>query len=310
MLRTALALAACLLATAPRAEVPRVVTDIGPVQSLAAMVLGDLGEARVLLPAGASPHDHALRPSEARMLQDADLLVWIGPGLSPALEKPIATLASGAQVLTLWDVPGTNLLAPREDAVFAAEADHADHSDHGHDDHSGDNPHLWLDPANAQTWLTVIAEALAAQDPEHADTYRANAAEGRAAVDAAVADARAQLATGSKPRFVAFHDAYAYFEDAFGVAALGSVELGDATAPSPARLATLRDALAVQRIDCVLAEPQHKPGLIAAVTEGAERPVVIADPLGADLAPGAGLYPALIRDMARRFAACAAGVQP
>lgn len=120
-MRTGL-LAAMLWAAAggAAAEVPKVAADIAPVAALVAQVMGDLGAPALIVPPGASPHGHAMRPSEAEALQEAGLVVWIGPGLTPWLEGPVATLAGQATSMELLEVPGTVLHPLREGAVFEA----------------------------------------------------------------------------------------------------------------------------------------------------------------------------------------------
>ena len=165
------ATALCLtLAAGPAlAEVPRVVTDIPPVASLAAMVLGDLGTPEVLVTPGASAHGASLKPSQARALEAADVVVWIGPELTPGIARQIEALAEGAQRLTLADLPETRVLPFRDGGL--EPHDHGEDDDHGHadeehddhteDDHAGDDhadddhagamheedihldPHLW-----------------------------------------------------------------------------------------------------------------------------------------------------------------------
>ena len=117
---------------AAAADVPRVATDITPVHSLVAQVMGDLGQPDLVVRPGMSPHGYAMRPSEARALDRADLVVWIGPGLTPWLEDAIGALAEGARVLDLLDAPQTATLPTRSGARFER---HVHGDDHGHDDH-------------------------------------------------------------------------------------------------------------------------------------------------------------------------------
>ena len=98
------------LSTAALAEVPQVMTDIAPIQSLAARVMAGIGAPDVLLPPGASPHDYALRPSDAARLAETDLMIWVGHGLTPWLEGPIASLAADAQHLELLKTTGWTAL--------------------------------------------------------------------------------------------------------------------------------------------------------------------------------------------------------
>lgn len=129
------------------AEVPRVATDIAPVHSLVSMVMQGAGSPDLIIPPGASPHSYAMRPTEARNLAQADLVVWVGPSLTAWLEGPLDSLAQDAQRLTLQDVDGIRLLTNRSGVAFEAhdhdhEAGHEDHDAHeGHDDHGDHEGH-------------------------------------------------------------------------------------------------------------------------------------------------------------------------
>ncbi|NOD78235.1 zinc ABC transporter substrate-binding protein [Ruegeria sp. HKCCD4332] len=187
-----------------------------------------------------------------------------------------------------------------------AKDDHDDHDDHGHEGHAhGDHdPHAWLSPANAETWLNVIAAQLSAADPENAGTYFANAAAARdemAALSAEVAETLDPVRGGS---FIVFHDAYQYFEDAFDFPASGAISIGDASDPSPARIAEIQGRIRDEGIDCVLAEPQFDPGIVESVMGGVEAKTSVIDPLGSNLEPGVDLYPNVIRSLAKSLAEC------
>lgn len=288
-------------ATAPMAEVPRVATDIAPVQSLVARVMAGLGVPSVVVRPGASPHGYALRPSEARALQDADAVFWIGPALEPWLHGTIDTLASGADVTALLDAPGTMLLELRTGATFATHDD----TDHDHGDAHGRDPHAWLDPENGKVWLDVIAARLSALDPANTRTYRANAREGRAEIAATEAAIRTMLAPLRDLRFVVFHDAYHYFEHRFGLSAAGAIALGDASAPGPARVAQLRRTVAEMHVTCVFSEPEFNQTLVRTIIDGTTARAEIIDPLGTGIPPGPDFYPALLREVAGKLADCA-----
>ncbi|TDE38001.1 zinc ABC transporter substrate-binding protein [Antarcticimicrobium sediminis] len=332
-----------VLAGPIRAEVPQVVTDIAPIHALTAQVMDGVGVPELLVRPGLSPHSYALRPSQARALQDADLVVWVGEGLAPWLEKPLASLAGGSDMLELMEAEGTVRLAYRgaEDVLAAAagpddhgdHADHDGHEDHGdhadhaaeashedHDDHDGTaegeaghhhtgayDPHAWLDPQNGSLWLGLIAEHLSALDPEHAETYRANAIAGQAEISAAVEAVTEALRPMQGVAFVSYHDAFQYFERRFGLTLVGTVTPGDATDPSPAQLAQLRDRLADLGVRCAFAEPQFDTRLLQAAVAGRDIPILELDPLGRAHELGKGLYPALIRDLGTGFAACVGG---
>ena len=308
-----LCLTAAWLAGPAYADRPRVAVDIAPIHSLVAQVMEGIGMPDLIIQPGATPHEYSLRPSEAAALQSADLVFWIGPDLTPWLEEAIETLAPAADLTTLMDIDGTVQLEFREDAVFEAhdhsdhadEDDHDDHDDHAdHGDHAGHDPHAWLSPKNAMTWLEVIAGRLSAVDPVNSDAYVANAASGRAVIEALMDEVDATLDPVRGRAFIVFHDAYQYFETDFDISASGAISISDASDPSPARIAEIRGQIAEQGVDCVLAEPQFNPGLVATVLRGSDAQMGIVDPLGADLELGAELYPQLIRNLSNALAEC------
>ncbi|MFH0252544.1 zinc ABC transporter substrate-binding protein [Roseovarius aquimarinus] len=179
------------------------------------------------------------------------------------------------------------------------------HGHEGHDhDHSGVDPHAWLDPDNGRAWLDVIAAELSRLDPANAEIYEANAAAGKEEITAAEADVRAMLEPRSGARFVVFHDAYHYFEHHFGFPAAGAIADGDAADPGPARLEEIRNLIADIGATCALAEPSHNPGFVETVTDGTGARIGMVDPLGFEIEMGPGYYPALLRDMAERLAEC------
>lgn len=318
MLRSCLAAALICLAVPSLADTPRVVADIAPVHALAARVMQGVGEPELLLAPGVSPHGAALRPSQARALQEAGLIIWIGPELEPWLDKAVDALPASASELRLLGVEGTHLLEFAEDDDRAheheMESDDDHHADDGHDDHDGHDeahhehhgidPHAWLDPRNGTVWMGAIAEELASLDPANAESYRANAAAGAAELKTLEDELTDQLTALGDIGFVTFHDAYRYFQTRFGLKPLGTITPSDAVDPSPARLAELRERLEGRQTLCALAEPQFDDRLFSAITDGRDLRFAVIDPLGSKLEPGAALYPEMLRGMAASMLDC------
>lgn len=325
-MRISMALALALLPVPVMAETPRVVTDIPPVHALVAQVMGDLGQPDLLLDRGANAHGFALRPSQAAGLQRAGLVVWIGPEMTPWLDRALAGLGGNARQLGLLAAEGTFTRAFDDDGHGHDHDDHDgeddshdhddrqddDHAGHDHDhdhghSHQGTDPHAWLDPANALHWLDLIAAELSALDAANAATYAANAA--RAKQDIAALDAR--LTTDLAPlrgrRFVVTHDAYGYFSDHYGLENAGSLAHGDAAAPGAARLQALRATLAADRVVCAFPETGNDPKLMQTVIEGtAVRLGAPLDPEGREVAPGPEAYAAILTGLAGALRACLA----
>ncbi len=196
----------------------------------------------------------------------------------------------------------------QEHAGHAHEDDHDDHDDHARDEHGhahGEHDsHAWLSPDNASTWLNLIAAQLSSANPGNAGTYFANAAAARAELEVLVSEVHGILEPVRESRFVVFHDAYQYFEVSFGLQASGAISLGDASDPSPSRIAEIQDLIRDEGIDCVLAEPQFNKGLVLTVMDGTDANTGTLDPLGSDLELGPALYPQLIRNLATTLAEC------
>lgn len=319
------AAAGMTLGTASWAEAPTVATDIAAIHSLAARVMDGVGVPGQVVQLGASPHEYSMRPSEARLLEQADIVFWVGADLTPWLSHALETLAGEARTVALLDHGDTLTREFRTGATFQGhdhddrdmdeghtdapahenehEDGHAQQHEHAHD-HDGVDPHAWLDPENGKRWLDVIAAELSQIDPANASAYHANAAQGKQEIDDAVSEISQVLAPLRDTRFVVFHDAYQYFEARFDITAAGAISLSDASDPSPARIAEIRRTVADQGISCAFAEPQFNPGILNAVFDGTEARMVVIDPQGTDIEPGPGFYPAFLHAIAKSFAQC------
>ena len=189
-------------------------------------------------------------------------------------------------------------------AILRGKGDHDDHDDHDDHAHGEHDPHAWLSIENAQTWLNLVAGKLSAADPENAGVYFANAAAARAEIGDLVEEVNSILGPVRGRSFVAFHDAYQYFEISFDFPASGAISMSDATDPSAARIAEIQDRVRKEGINCVLSEPQYNPNLVATVLAGTDAKTGVIDPLGVGLEPGPKLYGDLIRNMAKSLAGC------
>ncbi len=304
------------------AQVPRVATDIAPVHSLTAQVMQGLGVPELIVQRGASPHHYAMRPSEARMVQAADLVISIGAGLTPWLNRRLEVLAGKAQHLELMAVSGTVSLAFREEALFTTDSaetineaheahqeheeheEHEAHQEHQEHVHEGIDPHGWLDPVNGQIWLDAIASALSQLDPANAARYSANALAGKEQISQARTRIEQHLKSLQGQDFIVFHDAYQYFEARFEIRSIGAISASDALKPSAARLAQIRAMVLEHGIDCVLTEPQFNSDLLGSIFENTPIQQGVIDSQGLKLDAGPALYVSLLENIARQIAGC------
>ena len=279
-----------------------IVASIKPVHALVAGVMGDLGTPHLLLAAPTSAHHFTLKPSQARALQNADIVFWIGPGMEQPLTKALATLAADAQSVALDDSAGLVLFDFDDDG----------HDDHGtkdkHDGHGGHgiNPHIWLDPFNAQIMLGVIADHLGKADPVNAKAYQANADAMRQAFAQLQIDIARQLAPFAESEFLVLHDAHIYFERRFGMRAHAAITTEPDVMPTAAKIKKLRRDLESHPIDCIFGEPFLGQKAVRLIAEGSDIRIGQLDPLGSQLPAGASLYADLLKSYAAAFKACLA----
>ena len=314
----ALALAATVGAAPARAEAPRVVVTIKPIHALASSVMDGVGTPALLLSGSVSPHGITLKPSQARLLAEAEIVIWAGESLELPVAKIVKNLAGKAVSVALQEAPGVRLYKLREGGLWEAHDDHGDDG-HGHMDeaHKGDDDHdeeradtdshFWLDPANAIAMTRAIAEALARADAPNAAAYRANAdaTAGRLkALDGRIAKALRPL---RRKRYIVFHDAYQYFEKRYGLRPAGSITIDPHRAPSPRRLFDIRTRILERGASCVFREPQFEPKIVNVLVRGTSARVGTLDPVGAALPAGKGAYETLLNRLVANLRACLTG---
>ena len=297
----------------------KVVASIKPIHSLASYLMDGVAKPDLIVDGYASPHGFAMKPSHAKMLQNADLIFWVGEDLENFLEKPLKSIAKKAEKIELMEIKGLQVLKFRERNIFDDHDDHGhddhddhgkkedDHDDHGHDDHEGHahgefDPHIWLDPINAKVILFEMSKHLIENDPKNEATYRDNLSKAYKEIDKLTKEVTAEL--NESVASIVFHDAYQYFEKRFGVNILGAFTVNTDVMPGAEQLSEIREVIEHDKVACVFSEPQFNPDIIKAVAKDMNIKTGVVDPLGATLNPGKDLYFKLIRNMSASFKGC------
>ena len=298
----------------------KVVASIKPIHSLASYLMDGVGKPDLIVDGYASPHGFAMKPSHAKMLQNADLIFWVGEDLESFLEKPLNSIAKKAEKIELMEIKGLNKLEFRERNIFEGHDDHGhdehkkedEHKEHGHkedkhDDHhehahGEHDPHIWLDPMNAKVILKEMAEHLIENDQKNASTYKANLKKALKDLDKLTKKVKSELNKDFKS--IVFHDAYQYFEKRFDVNVLGAFTVNTDVMPGAEQLSEIREIIEHDKVSCVFSEPQFNPDIINAVAKDMNIKTGVLDPLGATLTPGKTLYFDLISNMSKSFKSC------
>jgi zinc transport system substrate-binding protein len=318
----------------------KVVTSIKPIHSLASYLMDGVGKPDLIVDGYASPHGFSMKPSHAKMLQNADLIFWVGEDLESFLEKPLNSIAKKAEKIELMEIKGLNKLKFRERNIFEEHDDHGhdehkehahkedkhddhkehahkedkhdDHKEHGHkedkhDDHQGHahgehDPHIWLDPMNAKVILNEMVEHLIENDDKNASKYKSNLKKALKDIDKLNKDVKKELSKSTAS--IVFHDAYQYFEKRYDVNILGAFTVNTDVMPGAEQLAEIREIIEHDKVTCVFSEPQFNPDIIKAVAKDMKIKTGVVDPLGATLDPSKDLYFKLIRNMSASFKGC------
>ena len=317
----------------------KVVASIKPIHSLVSYVMDGVGKPDVIVDGYNSPHGFSLKPSHAKMIENADLIIWVGEDLEAFLEKPLDTIAKKAVNIEVMDLKGIKKLKFREKNIFEGHDDHGHdehkehghkedkHDDHGHkedkhdehkehghkedkhDDHGHEghahgehDPHVWLDPMNAKVIVKEVTKQLVKLDPENGSKYKANSKKAIADLDALTKSIKKDLKKDL--RFVVFHDAYQYFENRFGIQVLGALTINADVMPGAEQLAEIREVIEHEKVNCLFSEPQFSPSIIKSIAKDTKIKTGVLDPLGATLDKGKGMYQKLLKDMSSSFKGC------
>ncbi len=306
----------------------KVVTSIKPIHSLAAYVMDGVVKPNVIVDGYNSPHGFSLKPSHAKMIENADLIIWVGEDLEAFLEKTLDSIAKKATKVELMDLKGIKKLKFREKNIFEGHDDHGHkedkhddhghkkdkHDDHGHkkdkhDDHGHEghahgehDPHIWLDPMNAKVIIKEITNQLVKLDSANSEKYKANSKEAIADIDALTKSIKKDLNKNS--RVVVFHDAYQYFENRFGIKVLGALTVNTDVLPGAEQLAEIREVIEHEKVNCIFSEPQFNPSIIKTIAKDTNIKTGVLDPLGATIDKGKGMYSELLKNMSSSFKGC------
>lgn len=268
---------------------PKIVASIRPVQALVYAVTGENNVPEVLLTPGTSPHSFALKPSQAQMLQDADMVFWIGHELETSLEGPIKTLSANARVTALLDTPGLDLLKLEED------------DGHGH---GSVDPHVWLSPNNVKIMIDAIRDKLIAYNPRQTAVYTKNAKVAKNRIKLLVKKTSKYLAHTQTVPYMVQHDGFGYIARAFAMNEVGHLQTVPGREPGAKHVSQIREAIKSQGVECLFVEPQFTPALAQRLKEETGIRLGELDAMGGELDLSPNLHVRIIQRVAMRMDEC------
>ncbi|OUR77273.1 hypothetical protein A9Q83_11230 [Alphaproteobacteria bacterium 46_93_T64] len=292
--------------TAAADNTTRVFVSIAPLHSLVQGVMGDTGEAKLLIKASVSPHGFQLKPSQMRALKTAHIIFSIGPSFETSLHKAVSALSLADNVTHLIDAKGVELLESRSGGAWD---DHDKAHSHEHEgeaiEHNGNlDPHIWLDPFNGIAMVNTIATELARIYPENEGEFYANADKLIGKIKLLNENIAVKLTPVNSQPYIVFHDAFQYFETHYGMKAVGGIVVDPSRNPSIARMKEIRAQIKTTKAICAFREPQFSGKLVDVALDGSSAKPGVLDPIGQAIPLGPDLYLQMLTQMADQMLSC------
>lgn len=288
---------------------PNVVVSITPLHSITSSIMEGMGQPQLLIQSNQSPHGFSLKPSQRLALQRAELVIWVGEGLESSIAKAVSLHSEKVFGLDQYEDHLTMLMVRDLDGD---DDDHAseNHDVNGHDDdkhhhdHSGEDPHFWLNPLNAAGFAEALAERLSQLDSDNTAQYQQNLER----FIQQITELDEELANALKPvkqsPFLVMHDGYQYLDTHYQLNFAGALTLNPEIMPGVRRISDLSHRIEELGVVCIFAEPQISQGVIRQIAAREGIAVGVLDPLGVELKPGSALYTQMMRNNATEIVTC------
>ncbi|HHE9996826.1 TPA: zinc ABC transporter substrate-binding protein ZnuA [Haemophilus influenzae] len=303
------------LLSAPMMANADVLASVKPLGFIVSSIAEGVTGTQILVPAGASPHDYNLKLSDIQKVKSADLVVWVGEDVDSFLDKPISQIER-KKVITIADLADVKpLLIQAHHEHFHEDGDHDhdhkhehDHEHHDHDHHEGltTNWHVWYSPAISKIVAQKVADKLTAQFPNKKALIAQNLSDFNRTLTEQSEKITAQLANVKDKGFYVFHDAYGYFNDAYGLKQTGYFTINPLVAPGAKTLAHIKEEIDEHKVNCLFAEPQFTPKVIESLAKNTKVNVGQLDPIGDKVTLGKNSYATFLQSTADSYMECLA----
>lgn len=308
---------ASVIAGASFAANADIVTSVKPLGFIASSIADGVLNTDVIVPAGASPHDYSLKPTDVQKVKNADVFLWIGEDVDSFLEKTADSLDKNKVIEISHFDEIKPLLGTSSHHHHHHDHDEADehHHDHDHAKHEDEheheheletNWHIWYSPAISKVVAQKVADKLTSLYPAQKEKIAQNLAQFNQSLDQQGEQIKAELAGVQGKGFYVFHDAYGYFNDAYGLKQTGAFTINPLVAPGAKTLAKIKEEILEHKVNCLFAEPQFTPKVIESLQKNTNVNVGQLDPLGEKVALGKDSYARFLQATADSYKACLA----
>ncbi len=277
-----------------------IVTSVKPLGFIASSIANGVTDTEVIVPAYASPHDYSLKPTDILKLRSGNLVVWVGKHVDSFLDSAIDQLPQN-EVLTLADLPQFK----QDPALLLNEEAHDhDHAEEADEDDEGINWHIWLSPKIGNFIAEAIATRLEKIYPDKTAQIKANLVQFQQNLAKENGVIKQELSPLKDKGFYVFHDAYGYFNRAYGLKQLGYFTINPMITPGAKTLAAIKKEVADHAVQCLFTEPQFTPKMIDILHKEMHVKVGVLDPMGSDIPLSKDAYTQFLQSLANGYAKC------
>ncbi|WP_303286581.1 zinc ABC transporter substrate-binding protein [Marinobacter sp. SS8-8] len=257
----------------------RIVTSIKPVELIVRAIATEDMQTTSLVPAGSSPHNYTMKPSQRRALENADVIFWVGPEMENFLYRLLSGQEFSSRTVKLM--------------TGEHESDNAGQSDQdaqGHNHGNGEDPHIWLDPELAIEMAETIRDALARLDSVNLPAMDQNFEQFQASVRETESAIRARLAPAHDISLFSYHSAFTRFADYYDLKLEGVLTLNPELSPGAHHIAEVQGKLRKGHHPCLLTEPQFNQQWWKSITQNLDVTFSTWDPLASEIKATANSY--------------------
>lgn len=273
---------------------PVVIATIKPIHSLVAAVMGELATPELLIDGNNSEHDYSLKPSDAKKLQNADIIFFTSMDLENFLVNTISSLNDGTVAVELAASEGVTRQEPDDW-----------YNEHNHTSY---DPHIWLNPENAIAMVKQIKKILSLQDPKNRGIYEMNAKKYIVKISSASEKITLKLSPYKNIPFIVFHDAYGYFVKSYGLNQTAAISLNPETALSAEKIKDINSTIKNKHVYCVFADQAFGVDSAKKILNNPERiKISTLDPIGNEVPKGENAYISILDGVANNLLSCLGG---
>jgi len=278
---------------AQEAKLP-VVASFSIIGDIVQNIGGDRINLTTLVQPGSDAHVYTPTPADAKAIANARLVVTNGLKFEGWVNRLMQASASKAALVEA----AAGVKGRKEEAAP------------GHN-HGGLDPHAWQSVANMRIYAANIRDALIAADPAGKAAYEANATRYLAELDALETEIKAAVARipAERRKVITSHDAFGYFEQAYGIAFIAPRGVSTESEASAKDVAQIIRQVRREKIPAVFIENISDQRLIQQIAR--ESGARIGGTLYSDaLSKPDGPAPTYIRMMRHNIRAISEALQP